>query len=322
MFFIRGEFAEISDSFSVRERVVPDKARRRIRQRILAAFAKSSRRIAAGPAGKFALDIIRSKGAVGPLMAVRAQNAATISIVQQAEITDELVLVRRHAPAKNAQVRVTISFAHVAENLVVTAVFLDDINDVLKHAWLTDTFGHRHDRLICARRQFCLRQERITQIGQSGLREFLQIIFRRNGNQRKRAGVLLCVEAVTARTQFCPFDFGADAFDVGDADFSVACVVCNAARKPAGGNQSKQLRFARLELENRNGILRSVADEKRFARFVEGQGIGLRAEQIRRILPRANCLHDFVRSRINDAQRPAGPVKLSASGRRPPQLLT
>ena len=82
----------------------------------------------------------------------------------------------------------------------------------------------------------------------------------------------------------------------------------NRARKPADGNQAEQFDFAGLELENRDGVLRAVADEKFSAGFVERQRVRLRAEQIARILPRANRLHDFVRARVNHTQRVAARI--------------
>ena len=77
----------------------------------------------------------------------------------------------------------------------------------------------------------------------------------------------------------------------------------NRAGKPADGNQAQQFRFARFELENRDGVLRAVADKKCFARFVKRQRVWLRAEQIAGILPRANRFDDLVGARVNDAQR-------------------
>ena len=40
MLFVGGEFAEISDRFSMRQRVVPDESGGRIRQRVTAAIPK------------------------------------------------------------------------------------------------------------------------------------------------------------------------------------------------------------------------------------------------------------------------------------------
>ena len=76
------------------------------------------------------------------IVAVGAQDAAAIGVVQQRKIADELVLVGRDAFAENAQIRVAVAGRHVAENLVVSSVFLDDINDVLEDAGFADAFGH------------------------------------------------------------------------------------------------------------------------------------------------------------------------------------
>src|SRR5664280_1220040 len=110
----------------MRQGVVPDETGRRIRERVASAFASAAAGIAARPAGKFALDIIRGEAAVGPLVAVRAQDAGAVGVVEQRKFTDELVLVRRHAFAKDAQAGVAVAGLHVAEHLVITAVFLDD----------------------------------------------------------------------------------------------------------------------------------------------------------------------------------------------------
>ena len=76
------------------------------------------------------------------LMAVGAQNAAAIGVVQQRKIADELVFIRRDAFAKDAQIGVAVAVRHVAEHLVVGAVFLDDVNDMLKDAGFADAFRH------------------------------------------------------------------------------------------------------------------------------------------------------------------------------------
>jgi len=214
------------------------------------------------------------------------------------------VLVRGDAPAKDAQAGVAIAFLHVAEHLIVSAVFLDDVNHVLEHARFTGAFWHGPRSLAGPRRQSGLREQRITQIGQRGFRVFLQMMFRRDGNQRKRAAILVRIVSPSfalARTRL--FHFGADAFEVGNTELFAARVKHNGAGKPAGRNQAEQFRFARFEPENSDGVLCAVANEERFARLVERQRIRLRAEQIARILPRANGFDDPVGARVNDAQR-------------------
>ena len=52
-------------------------------------------------------------------------------------------------------------------------------------------------------------------------------------------------------------------------------------------------------MDDRHRILRSIADKERMAGFIKRQRVGLRAEQVARILPRANGLDDFVLARVN-----------------------
>ncbi len=56
-----------------------------------------------------------------------------------------------------------------------------------------------------------------------------------------------------------------------------------------------------FELKNGDGVLGAVADEQFFAAPVKRQRIRLRAEQVRRILPRAQRLDDGVGVGVNDA---------------------
>src|ERR1035438_5169330 len=100
--------------------------------------------------------------------------------------------------------------------------------------------------------------------------------------------MLLGVETKPGGAEFRFFRLGADAFDVCDADFFVAGVEGERARKPAYGNQAEQFAFARLELKTRDGVLRAVGAKKNFPRCVKRQRVGLRAKGIAGRLPRAN----------------------------------
>ena len=111
-----------------------------------------------------------------------------------------------------------------------------------------------------------------------------------------------------AQAGSCFFHCGGKAFKVRHVNFFPFRIIRNGAGKPADGNQAEQLRVAGLEMENRHGVLRAIANEQRFARFVERQRVGLCAEQVRRVLPRANGLDDLVRARVNHAQRIAARV--------------
>ncbi len=130
------ELAEIADGFAVADGVVPNKTRRGIDERIAAA-------VTARPAGEAALHVIRDHGGISPFMAIGAQDAAAVSVIQQHKIADELVFIRRHALAELNEVGIAVAFGHVAENLVVGTIFLDDVNDVLEHARLANALRHR-----------------------------------------------------------------------------------------------------------------------------------------------------------------------------------
>ena len=101
---------------------------------------------------------------------------------------------------------------------------------------------------------------------------------------------------------------GANAFDVGDTQRLASRVEDNATREPADGDQAAQTGVAGLEVKDGHGILCAVADEQFAAGLVKGEGVGLRPEQICRILPRADRLHDLVRSSVNHVKRIAAGV--------------
>ena len=86
-------------------------------------------------------------------MAVGPEDAGTVGIVQQHELAGQLVLVRRDPFAKDAQLRIAIPLRHVAQHLIVGAVFFDDVDDVPDQARLADPLGHRAGRLVRPRRQ-------------------------------------------------------------------------------------------------------------------------------------------------------------------------
>ena len=46
----------------------------------------------------------------------------------------------------------------------------------------------------------------------------------------------------------------------------------------------------------------AIGDEEFLAGGIEGEGVGLRAEEVAGILPGANGLDDVVGARVNDAQ--------------------
>src|SRR5262249_42128264 len=75
-------------------------------------------------------------------MAIGAQHARAISVIQKDKVTDDFVLVGSHVLAKDTQILAAISFSNVAEHLVVSPVLLDDINHMLDERRLAHSFRH------------------------------------------------------------------------------------------------------------------------------------------------------------------------------------
>src|ERR1043166_8802366 len=101
----------------------------------------------------------------------------------------------------------------------------------------------------------------------------------------------------------------AETFDISRVNRIASHVANDRAGKPTDRYQTKQLRFARIEIENRDRILRSIAGEELSAQFIERQRVWLRAEEIGGILPRPNRFNDLISARIKDADRIAACIR-------------
>jgi len=64
-------------------------------------------------------------------MAIEADRAASVEIVEQHVLLGQGVVIRSDLTAVEDQLGVPIAFGDIAEDLVVGAVFLDDEEDVL-----------------------------------------------------------------------------------------------------------------------------------------------------------------------------------------------
>ncbi len=63
-------------------------------------------------------------------MAVTGNVATSIEIIEDAELTSELVLIGRDVLTVHRQGRIAIACAEITEDLVVGAIFFDDVDDV------------------------------------------------------------------------------------------------------------------------------------------------------------------------------------------------
>ena len=137
-----GELAVVPHRLAMREHVVPDEAARRVRDRVHIAVLHAVG-IAAREAGERLLHVIRRDAGVRPLMPVRAEDAGAIRVIQQHEVAHHLVLIRGDVFAEDAERRIAVALFQRAEDLIVGAVLLDDIDDVLEHARLAAALRHR-----------------------------------------------------------------------------------------------------------------------------------------------------------------------------------
>ena len=80
------------------------------------------------------LEVIIRHALGGPGVAVGAVRPADVSVVEQGELAGELAVVGHDRLAQAAQLRVAVALRQVAEDLVVGAVLLDDVEDVLDPA--------------------------------------------------------------------------------------------------------------------------------------------------------------------------------------------
>ena len=88
-------------------------------------------RIGPGVADVEVLEVIVGQALGGPGVAVGAVGPADVAVVEQGELAGDLAVVGHHRLAQAAQLRVAVADRQVAEDLVVGAVLLDDVEDVL-----------------------------------------------------------------------------------------------------------------------------------------------------------------------------------------------
>ena len=77
-------------------------------------------------------------------MALGGVRADVVGVVVEAELLGQRVLVRRHVLAELRQRRVAVALGHVAVDLVVGAVLLDEQEDVLDRRRVADPLRDRH----------------------------------------------------------------------------------------------------------------------------------------------------------------------------------
>src|ERR1700748_8606 len=87
------------------------------------------------PSSHILFHIIVRHGGIRPLVSFSRRFTRRIIIIKQYKVFSQLVLIRRNAVAINAKLLIAIALWHIAQYLVVGAVFFNDIDHMLKHRW-------------------------------------------------------------------------------------------------------------------------------------------------------------------------------------------
>src|SRR5260370_9847654 len=76
------------------------------------------------------LDIVRSSGGIRPEMAIGRDISAVVKVVEYPELQREFVFVRSNFSTVHGQRRVAVAHSQVAEHLIVSPIFFDNIDHV------------------------------------------------------------------------------------------------------------------------------------------------------------------------------------------------
>src|SRR4029453_5879551 len=105
----------IAKCLLVSERVIPDETRRGPGQRIGTRFLLAAGIAARKLGSDLPLHVSIRDPAIRPLMAIGALHARTIGIVEQNELSRDLVLIRRELFAERTKLGQSVSFRHIAK---------------------------------------------------------------------------------------------------------------------------------------------------------------------------------------------------------------
>ena len=132
------------------EHVVPDKSGRGIGERIIAES------VAVAESTKGFVEVVGGIGFGAPGMTVGGVDAAAIEVVEQHILLGQCVMIGRNKCRVNAKVRIAVALWQIAKHLVIGFVFLEDVEDVLKHGRLAHSGGNGHGCLAGAEQELRL----------------------------------------------------------------------------------------------------------------------------------------------------------------------
>ena len=154
-------------------------------------------------------------------MSIRAQNTAAVGIVEQYELFRQTMLIWSDIAAENTEVFVSIAAFDITEDLIVSAVFLDDVDDVFDQARFADAFGNCFRRLIGPRWKGCVSNSVSSHVFGCLLGKDSQLLGSGGWNNADGSIMLMRVESKAV-----PFFgwFDRKPLKIGSADLIASCV--------------------------------------------------------------------------------------------------
>ncbi len=125
----------------MQQHVVPEEAGGGVGERVIPPG------VAAGEPAERLLQVVGDVSFRHPGVTVRRVDAVAVEVVQQDELLRQRVVVGRDVAAEDAQIRVPVALSHVPEELIVSPVLLDHVDDVVEEGRLSQPFRYR-DRLL------------------------------------------------------------------------------------------------------------------------------------------------------------------------------
>ena len=123
------ELAIDADRLALRGRGVPEGTSVGDRHAIVAVVGIGSR-----VAHVEVLEIIVGQALGGPVVSIGAVGAADIAVIVKSELADDLAMIGHDLFSQAAQLGIAVADGQVTEDLIVSAVFLDDVKHVLDAA--------------------------------------------------------------------------------------------------------------------------------------------------------------------------------------------
>ena len=218
------------------------------------------------------LDEIGRVSAHRPFVAIGADFALDVEVVEQHKFARQLVMIRRDALRENAERRIAIAFRHVTQHLIVSAVLLDNVENVFNGRLLAhlprngvarELFQQRvrsrhdgHARVGALRPVL----ELIVQLVAPGQVDDLQRALHEPGDVFLHAAGRLA-----SGSRPVAVAFGNDPLAIGHEKFFSVGRHAHARRIPAHGNETEGRAAAGIaHVEDRHGVDVGVCDKQQF----------------------------------------------------------